>query len=411
MKNSRMLILGMLLFLVGSFGEEAFCEDSRVLTGFDVGASVTPDVIYPYEPVWITYVMKNVSSMEQTTQTRRPPSFAIKEGLTGTWRTYTSYGPQPPPLITPITKIMRPGESETGSLLIDVDFGGAPVFSRPGEYFVKVGTWVGESASQRIVLKEAPTEEKQAIGYIQQHRLYFWFSEDTVNVCRYLPQVHGEDPNSELAEFVRRFPTSRYAQRVKLAQLWIKKHDAGDDPKALQAVHSELEALALDLPEPMKAMCWYSAGEAATKRGDVARAETDFQHAISGGTNAFIIPRVPLGRHLTARTLDKPQADEQKTMVAETKSEEERHGISQESWKAIEPWRQVYQQQVKDGKISQEECDRQLVVAQLKLLVAVDQQQREMRRKWKAGEITEQDYKQWLQQKAQELYQKENSAH
>jgi hypothetical protein len=90
-------------------------------------------------------------------------------------------------------------------------------------------------------------------------------------------------------------------------------------------------------------------------------------------------------------------------------SEEERHGISQESWAAIDPWRHDLEEQVKAGKITQEERDRQLVVVQLKLYKAIGQKQREERQKWKAGEITEQDYKQWLLKQAQDLYQTENS--
>lgn len=89
-------------------------------------------------------------------------------------------------------------------------------------------------------------------------------------------------------------------------------------------------------------------------------------------------------------------------------SEEESREVSQETWEAIEPWRQHYQEQLKAGKITQKEVDQKLVVAQLKLVVAVRQQQREMRQKWKAGEITEQDYRQWLLKQAQDLYQKEN---
>ena len=296
MKNNRILILGIVFVLAGDFAGQGFCEEVNVATNFEVRASLAPGVTYPYEPVWITYEVRNVSGSEQKMQTGRPPSFAIKEGLTGPWTTYTSYGPQPPPLIKPIMRILKSGESEAGSLLINANYHGESAFSRPGEYFVKVGTWVGESAPQEVVVKETPVEEEEAIRYLKEHQLYFWFSEDTVRVCRYMPQVHGENPSPELTEFVRRFPKSRYLQRVKLAQLWIKKHDVANDLKALQSVQGELEALALDLPEPMRAMCWYSAGEAAAKRGDAGRAEIDLQNAIAAGTNTFIIPRVALVR-------------------------------------------------------------------------------------------------------------------
>ena len=67
---------------------------------------------------------------------------------------------------------------------------------------------------------------------------------------------------------------------------------------------------------------------------------------------------------------------------------------------------QPFQEQMKAGLITQDEFDQNLVVAQVKLAVAVLQTQREMRQKWKAGEITEQDYKQWLQKQAEELHQK-----
>jgi hypothetical protein len=287
MKKSRMLMLGALLVFAGDFEGQVFCEEVNSTTNFVVRASLTPDVIYPYEPVWMTYEIKNISDKDQKTQSRRPPTFAVKQGEKGEWETYMSFGPHPPPLIQPITKVMKPGESEMGSILIDVHYGGRPVFSMLGEYFVKVGTWVGESAPQRIAVKEPPKEEEEPLRYVAENRLDRWFSEDTVRINRY----NGQDATSKLAEFVRRFPTSRYAQRVKLAQLWVKKHDAGDDPKALQSVQGELEALAPHLPEPMKAMCWYSAEEAASKRGDVGRAEINFQNAIAAGTNTFIAER------------------------------------------------------------------------------------------------------------------------
>jgi methionine synthase II (cobalamin-independent) len=50
------------------------------------------------------------------------------------------------------------------------------------------------------------------------------------------------------------------------------------------------------------------------------------------------------------------------------------------------------------------------VEAQVRLAAAIGQKQQEQRQKWKAGEITEQEYKQWLKTAAEDLHQKLNPA-
>ena len=60
--------------------------------------------------------------------------------------------------------------------------------------------------------------------------------------------------------------------------------------------------------------------------------------------------------------------------------------------------------------MTQEDANQQLVVAALRLYKAIGQKQQEMRKKWKAGEISEQDHKEWLKAEAEKLHAEEKPA-
>jgi hypothetical protein len=283
---------------------------------------------------------------------------------------------------------------------------GQPLFRESGDYTLtaKRGIQYREDDKRQIVfLQTEPVpysvvdpgpDEAAAFNEVRSLEQPCWLLEPQEAVLFKSPaQIQSWE--GFLRKFVRDYPQSRWSPYAHLGLAYVCNEKgilrAGKvDDSALEEARQHLETVLAFKDFPLR-------GKAGGLRDGVL--------TVIHSESLIHLNKKP--------TVERPEPGNQQNQTGNVvptgpMSEEEQRGISQESWEAIEPWRQYYQEQLKAGKITQKEVDQKLVVAQLKLVVAVRHQMREMRQKWKTGQITEQDYKQWLQQKAQELYQKEN---
>jgi tetratricopeptide (TPR) repeat protein len=156
----------------------------------------------------------------------------------------------------------------------------------------------------------------------------------------------GKDPVEELTEYVRLFPSSRYAQWVKLGVLWVKKARAGDDPDAVQAARANMEKEAPQFTNPMDAMCWYEAGIAAYRLGDEAGANANFNRAIAVDKQVFAreqVERVKRGEAYIRRLKAKDKEPTQESLKP----------IPQEDREAINNAIRQYFEAFGNGQLSQ----------------------------------------------------------
>ena len=268
---------------------------------FKVSLHVWPQTILPLEPVDAMVTIENTSQQEQTINLNTFSSFSICED-TNTWQSYSEYqyGLYPAAPV-PRPRVIRPGEIIVDWACFDVNSKKEAVFLKPGTYFVRAQTYFGNSAAEKIIVLPLPTNEATAFGFVVEHRLNLFFSEDITRVG-----VSISNPNTtltnglELNTFATSFPNSSYAQWTAVGALWIKRFQTektyANSPERktseLATVQTEFETAAKKMTGDARLRCLSGAANIANERGDKNKATEMCEKILNETPDSVIAARV-----------------------------------------------------------------------------------------------------------------------
>ena len=265
-------------------------EPNATTNTFEVQISFSPQEIFPFEPVPISFSIKNLSGFPNTNLLRSGSSLAIQRDGETSWHIVSPYNFSPPPLAKPVQVVFEANQTITESQVLGVDYNGDPVFQYPGLYSIKAVTPFGDSKSTKILVNSVPDNESDVIDEVRKQKLYLWFgwADNPSYFGDYGDEIKSQIAKRNLLAMVRLHSNSRYAQWAALGTFWNEKNKIEKDIEsrktdlevamvALKQIQNNMEEQASKYPEPIQSYCWYGAGMIAVQLGDKEHAKNVFE--------------------------------------------------------------------------------------------------------------------------------------
>jgi hypothetical protein len=287
--NKTLITLLLIAFEIMPQEAAKASEQNTPTNTFEVQISSSTREIFPFEPVLISFSIKNLSDAPNTNLLRSGSSLAIQRNGENSWHIICPYNFSPPPLAKPIQVVFEAKQTITESQVLGVNYNGDPVFQYPGVYSIKAITPFGESKSTKILVNSVPDNEGDVIDEVRKQKLFLWFgwADNPSYFGDYGDEIKSQIAKTNLLAMVRLHSNSRYAQWAALGIFWNEKNKIEKDIEsrktdleaamaALKQIQTNMEEQASKYPEPIQSYCWYGAGVIAVQLGDKEYAKNVF---------------------------------------------------------------------------------------------------------------------------------------
>jgi hypothetical protein len=232
----------------------------------------------PCEPVGIRMSLLNESDADQIARDHWKTTVTVGEIKDGEveWRVYV---PSREPIRTPpalSSKVFEPHEVKRMIIQLDYEHPGRPVFSRSGEYWIKVNVGSYTCEPMRVEVRQPRGIDNKAHQVVARTDLGKYFSEWTVR--KYSPCPAGTV--QALERFSAEFAGSRYSDLARLGAGLICLTGGEGEPDLDKAI-AYFDMVTRSAHEDLAARARFHLGQAFVAKGETAKAREEYRIALS----------------------------------------------------------------------------------------------------------------------------------